>query len=49
MRRLELLFREFYREGIRFRERNRGGRTFLFGQVVDRQAFEEAKRREGYA
>ena len=48
MRRLELLFREFYREGIRFRERNRGGRTFLFEQVIDRQAFEEAKRREGY-
>jgi hypothetical protein len=48
MRRLALLFREFYREGIRFRERNRGGRTFLFEQVIDRQAFEEAKRREGY-
>jgi hypothetical protein len=48
MRRLGLLFREFYREGIRFRERNRGGRTFMFEQVVDRQAFEEAKRREGY-
>ena len=26
----------------------RGGRTFLFEQVIDRQAFEEAKRREGY-
>jgi hypothetical protein len=48
MRRLALLFREFYREGIHFRERNRGGRTFLFEQVMSRQAFEEAKRREGY-
>jgi hypothetical protein len=48
MRRLELLFREFYRQGIRFRERNRGGRTFLFGQVMDRQAFERAKNDEGY-
>jgi len=48
MRRLELLFREFYRSGVRFRERNRGGRTFLFQQVMNREAFEEAKRREGY-
>jgi hypothetical protein len=48
MRRLELLFREFYRQGIRFRERNRGGRTFLFEQMMDRQAFERAKNNAGY-
>jgi hypothetical protein len=48
MRRLGMLFREFYRQRLRFRERNRGGRTFLFSQVMDRQAFERAKREEGY-
>jgi hypothetical protein len=48
MRRLELLFREFYQKGIRFRERNRGGRTFLFSQVMNREQFEQAKRKEGY-
>jgi hypothetical protein len=48
MRRLELLFREFYQQGIRFRERNRGGRTFLFMQVMSREQFEQAKRDEGY-
>jgi hypothetical protein len=48
MQRLELLFRDFYRERVRFRERNRGGRTFLFEQVIDKQAFERAKRNAGY-
>ena len=48
MRRLGMLFREFYSQGLRFRERNRGGRTFLFEQVVDRKAFERAKREAGY-
>jgi hypothetical protein len=48
MRRLELLFREFYQQGIRFRERNRGGRTFLFMQVMSREQSEQAKRDEGY-
>ena len=48
MRRLGMLFREFYSQGLRFRERNRGGRTFLFEQVMDRRAFERAKQREGY-
>jgi len=48
MRRLGMLFREFYSQGVRFRERNRGGRTFLFEQVADRRAFERAKEREGY-
>jgi hypothetical protein len=48
MQRLGMLFREFYRERVRFRERNRGGRTFLFEQVHDRQAFERAKKMEGY-
>lgn len=48
MRRMELLFREFYQQGIRFRERNRGGRTFLFSQVMNKEHFEQAKREEGY-
>jgi hypothetical protein len=48
MRRLGMLFREFYGRGLPFRERNRGGRTFLFEQVMDRRAFERAKQREGY-
>jgi len=48
MQRLELLFRDFYRERVRFRERNRGGRTFLFEQVMDKPAFERAKRDAGY-
>jgi len=48
MRRLGGLFREFYSRGLPFRERNRGGRTFLFEQVGGRQAFERAKQREGY-
>ena len=48
MRRLGMLFREFYRDRLRFRERNRGGRTFLFEQTIDRKAFELAKRQEGY-
>jgi hypothetical protein len=48
MQRLELLFRDFYKERVRFRERNRGGRTFLFEQVMDKQAFERAKRNAGY-
>lgn len=49
MRRLGMLFRELYEKPVRFRERNRGGRTFLFEQVMDRKQFEEAKRKEGYA
>jgi hypothetical protein len=49
MRELEFLFREFYQERLFFRERNRGGRTFLFRQVVSRQDLERAKREEGYA
>ena len=48
MRRLGMLFQEFYSQRLRFRERNRGGRTFLFEQVVDRKAFEQAKREAGY-
>jgi hypothetical protein len=48
MRRLGMLFREFYNERVRFRERNRGGRTFLFEQMADRRAFERAKAREGF-
>ena len=48
MRRLGMLFREFYSKGLRFRERNRGGRTFLFEQVMDKHAFERAKQAEGY-
>lgn len=49
MRRLGMLFREFYTQRLRFRERNRVGRTFMFEQVMDRQAFEQAKQREGYS
>jgi hypothetical protein len=49
MRELEFLFREFYQARLFFRERNRGGRTFLFRQVVSRQDLERAKREEGYA
>ncbi len=49
MRRLEMLFREYYQKGIRFRERNRGGRTFLFEQVRNKEQFERAKREEGYS
>ena len=49
MRELEFLFREFYQNRLFFRERNRGGRTFLFKQVVSRQDLERAKREEGYA
>ncbi len=48
MRRLEMLFREFYAKQIFFRERNRGGRTFLFQQVISKQDLERAKREEGY-
>ncbi len=48
MRRLGMLFQEFYGQRLRFRERNRGGRTFMFEQVVDRKAFERAKREAGY-
>jgi hypothetical protein len=48
MRRLEMLFREFYAKQLFFRERNRGGRTFLFQQVISRQDLERAKREEGY-
>jgi len=48
MQRLGLLFRDFYKERVRFRERNRGGRTFLFEQVVNKQAFERSKRNAGY-
>jgi hypothetical protein len=48
MQRLGMLFREFYQERVFFRERNRGGRTFLFERVMDRNGFEEAKSREGY-
>ena len=49
MRELEFLFREFYQNRLFFRERNRGGRTFLFRQVVSRQDLERAKQEEGYA
>jgi hypothetical protein len=48
MHRLELLFREFYKQRLFFRERNRGGRTFLFERVMDKRAFERAKRDAGY-
>jgi hypothetical protein len=48
MRRLEMLFREFYAKQVFFRERNRGGRTFLFQQVISKQDLERAKRGEGY-
>jgi hypothetical protein len=48
MQRLGMLFRELYQKQIRFRERNRGGRTFLFGQVMNREQFEAKKRIEGY-
>ena len=48
MRRLGMLFQEFYGQRLRFRERNRGGRTFMFAQVIDRKAFERAKREAGY-
>jgi hypothetical protein len=48
MRRLGMLFQEFYGQRLRFRERNRGGRTFMFEQVIDRKAFERAKREAGY-
>ncbi len=48
MQRLGMLFRELYQRQVRFRERNRGGRTFLFGQVVNREQFEAKKRNEGY-
>ena len=49
MRELEFLFREFYQNRLFFRERNRGGRIFLFRQVVSRQDLERAKQEEGYA
>jgi hypothetical protein len=48
MRRLRWLFHELYKKGVRFRERNRGGRTFLFERVMDRKEFEERRKREGY-
>jgi hypothetical protein len=49
MQRLGFLFRELYAKRVRFRERNRGGRTFLFERVMNREEFEAAKRSEGYA
>lgn len=49
LRELGFLFREFYQNRLFFRERNQGGRTFLFQPVASRKELEEAKREEGYA
>jgi hypothetical protein len=49
LRELSFLFREFYQNRQFFRERNSGGRTFLFQRVANRKELEEAKQAEGYA
>lgn len=48
LRELSFLFREFYQNKLFFRERNSGGRTFLFQRVNGRKELEDAKRGEGY-
>jgi hypothetical protein len=49
LRELSFLFREFYQNRQFFRERNSGGRTFLFQRVANRKELEVAKQAEGYA
>lgn len=48
MQQLGRIFRVYYALGVRFREGNRGGPTFLFQQVRSKKEFDEMKRREGY-